>query len=250
MEKGWIEQLAIAENGSYAYSSGKNIYVSDNSHHLIFNNTHNQGTIMGLAFNRAGNQLAVAHYNGVTIWDVIFGKKVYQLHWQGAHLSLSWSPDDRFIITTTQDKELHGWDLDTITDGKPKSIRMCGYPAKIRKLSWTTDGKHLAVAGADSVTVWPFADGDPSGKPPYEFGYVFQGVVTQVATHPEKAIVAAGYNNGAVLIGKYQSGNAIIARAPCGHFITSLSWSTDGNYLYAGTDSGQFIAMHLRSTDF
>ena len=248
VDKGWIEQLAIAVNQlRYAYSSGKDVYVRDREHQLIFSHSHDQGTLMGLAFNRAGNQLAVAHYNGVTLWDIASGEAVHQLYWPGAHLSLSWSKDNRFIITTTQDKELHGWDLDTISDGKPKSIRMCGYPAKIRKLSWTADGKHLAVAGADSVTVWSFADGDPSGKPPYEFGYVFQGIVTQVAAHPQQAIIAAGYNNGAILIGKYHSGSAIIARPPCGHFITALSWSIDGNYLYAGTDSGSFIAIHLLS---
>ena len=251
LNKGWIEQLAIAKNElHYAYSSGKQVYVMDNSNHLVFNNEHQQGTVMGLAFNQAGDRLATAHYSGVTVWDIASNEEIYQLNWPGAHLSLAWSPDDRFIMTTTQDKELHGWDLAAISEGKPKSIRMCGYPAKIRKLSWTADGKHLAAAGADSVTVWSFADGDPSGKPPYEFGYVFQGIVTQVAAHPKQAIVAAGYNNGAILIGKYQSGNAMIARAPCGHFITSLNWSADGNRLYAGTDSGQFIAINLLSEDF
>ena len=251
VDKGWIEQLAATENTRYyAYSSGKDVHVRDEDNNLVFSNTHEQGTIMGLAFNQLGNQLAVAHYNGVTLWDITSGKEMHQLHWQGAHLSLSWSPDDRFIITTTQDKELHGWDLETNSDGNPKSIRMCGYPTKIRKLDWTADGKHLAAAGADSVTVWSFADGDPSGKPPYEFGYVFQGVVTQVAAHPQESIIAAGYNNGAILIGKYHNGNAIIARAPCGHFITALNWSVDGDYLYAGTDSGQFIAIHLLSMDF
>ena len=251
VEKGWVEQLATVENTSYyAYSSGKDVYIRDKDNSLLFSKNHEQGTIMGLAFNNAGNQLAVAHYNGVTLWEITSGKKMHQLHWQGAHLSLHWSPDNRFIITTTQDKELHGWDLEDQRDGKPKSIRMCGYPNKIRRLAWTADSKNLAAAGADSVTVWSFADGNPSGKPPYEFGYVFQGVVTQVAAHPREPVVAAGYNNGAVLIGKYHSGNAIIARAPCGHFITSLNWSIAGDYLYAGTDSGQFVAIQLLSMDF
>lgn len=250
-KKGWVEQLAVSADKSYcAYSSGKDFAIITFEGELVFSSSVEQGTITGLHFNSNAEQLAMSHYGGVTVWDISAGVKRHQLEWHGAHLSIHWSPDNQFIVTTTQDKELHCWALPNEQRESVKSIRMSGYPAKIRQLSWTADEQHLAASGADSVTVWSFVDDDPSGKPPYEFGYVFQGVVTQVASHPAKAIVAAGYNNGAVLIGKYKTGNAIIARPPCGHFITSMTWNSQGDKLFVGMESGLLVAIDLLEDDF
>ena len=243
-DKGWIEQLAVSATGLIAYSSDKSCYVIKESE-PVYTFPRSEGSIMGLQFNSTGSKLALAHYGGVTIWDMDDGRVCEELEWQGAHLNMCWSPDDQYLVTATPDKEIHCWDLSSNSN-----FRMRGYPAKIRSLCWTADGKHLAVAGADSVTVWPFVNGNPSGKPPYEFGYSFQGIVTVVAAHPSEPIIAAGYNNGNVLIGRYLTGEAIIARAPLGIAISAMDWSTDGQYLFAGTEEGQFNEIHLKELSF
>ena len=50
-----------------------------------------------------------------------------------------------------QENALHGWKL---ADGK--HMRMTGYPAKVKSLSWSAKGKWLASSGAPAAIVWPF----------------------------------------------------------------------------------------------
>ncbi len=244
LEKGWVEQIAVATSGLVAYSSNKTCFVN-NAGEIIFRLSQSEGTITGLNFSQDGSTLAIAHYGGVSLWRMSDGKHMELLEWSGAHLNMSWSPDGNYLVTATPDKEIHCWDMQT-----RGNFRMRGYPSKIRSLCWSADGKHLAAAGADSVTVWPFINGNPSGKPPYEFGYSFQGVVTEVAAHPSEPIVAAGYNNGTVLIGKYLKGEAIIARSPIGVAISAMAWSPDGSTLFAGTETGEFNRIDLKDLDF
>ena len=76
-------------------------------------------------------------------------------------------------------------------------MRMTGYPAKTRSLSWSHDGAWLATSGADAAVVWPFKDKDgPMGKAPRECG-VREARATMVAFHPKALVVAIGYADGA-----------------------------------------------------
>ena len=244
LEKGWIEHVALSESGLIAYAVNKTCFVLTKSgefHEIV----QSAGSITGLHFNSNGSKLAIARYGGVAIWSASQEKIIEELEQPGAHLNLSWSPDDKYLVTATPDKEIHCWEMKTRT-----SFRMRGYPAKIRSLCWTADGMHLAAAGADSVTVWPFVNGNPSGKPPYEFGYSFKGTVTEVAAHPTEDIVAAGYDNGTVLIGKYLKGEAIIARVPSGEMVSAMAWSPGGESLFVGTEAGSFSRIVLKDTNF
>ena len=89
---------------------------------------------------------------------------------------------------------LHGW---RVSDGK--NMRMAGYPAKTRSLSWSHDGKWLATSGADACIVWPFQSKDgPMGEAPRECGVRPEVKVTRVAFHPSALVVAIGYEDGMV----------------------------------------------------
>jgi WD40 repeat protein len=199
-------------------------------------------TVAGLAFSGDGTRIAASHYGGVTVWPADRGDAIGErLEWHGSHLAVAWSPDSAFIATAMQEKELHAWRMP-----HGKSLRMSGYPAKIRSLSWTPDGRYLAVGGADSVTAWDFGDGGPSGKAPLEFGYVFNQVVTEVAASPADGMIAGAYDDGAVMIGDPASGEAMIARAGDGAAVTRLVWSDDGGTLLAGSAKGGLAVMQRR----
>ena len=117
------------------------------------------------------------------------------LEWKGAHLDATFSPDGRFLVTSMQENVLHGWRLQD-----SRHMRMTGYPAKTRSLSWSHDGAWLATSGADAAVVWPFKDKDgPMGKAPRECG-VREARATMVAFHPKALVVAIGYADGAVLL--------------------------------------------------
>lgn len=238
----WVEHLAVhPESGLRAAAVGRTVHVLDGAGGLVAAFKAPEGTVAGIAFSPDGTKIAAAHYNGVTAWDLT-GDQTAPLSfaWNGAHTAIAWSPDGRYIVTATQDNELHTWDLETGSD-----MRMSGYPAKVRTLSFTADSAFLAAAGADTVTSWPFADGGPKGRTPLELGYVFNGVVTHVACHPTAQRVAAGNSDGTVLIGDIVKGDALTAKASGGGGVTSLTWSPDGESLVAGTEDGMVSVLRV-----
>ena len=103
-------------------------------------------TARGLAFQPKGYRVAVTHYNGVSLWFPKVEGAPQTLEWKGAHLDATFSPDGRFLVTSMQENALHGWRL---TDSR--NMRMTGYPAKTRSLSWSHDGAWLATSGADAA---------------------------------------------------------------------------------------------------
>ena len=56
-----------------------------------------------------GYRLALAHYNGVSLWFPNVEAAPTFLEWKGSHLDASSSPDGRFIVTSMQENALHGW---------------------------------------------------------------------------------------------------------------------------------------------
>ncbi len=244
VNKGWIERLAVhTPTGRRACSVKRTVYVVALDGDVFAAFGDHASTPTGLAFSPDGNCLAASRYDGVSVWDLQTGALAQDLSWHGSHTAVTWSPDGKFIVTAMQDKELHCW---RVSDGK--SMRMSGYPAKIRSLSWAMNGQYLCVSGADVVTSWDFGGNGPSGKPPLELGYVYNGIAVQVAAHPEEPWVAAGYDGGSVLVGHIVAGDAVLTRPPGGGAISALSWSADGTQLLVGTADGAVSRIEASET--
>src|SRR5262249_18001783 len=144
----WIDHVAIAPDGAVAWSAGKETYVQarKGEPRMIVA----PSTVGGLAFAPKGIRLAIAHYNGVTLGFPNAAEATPErLEWKGSHLDVTFSPDNRYIVTAMQEPSLHGW---RVVDGK--SMRMSGYAAKVRAMSWTADGKWLATSGAAELIIW------------------------------------------------------------------------------------------------
>lgn len=238
----WVDALAVhGATGRIAAASGTALRVAaSDGTKLFFKADGFPSTVSGLAFAPEGRRLAAAHLDGVTIVSVDEGTEDLKLAWKGSQIGVSWAPDGRYLVTATQERELHVWDLVTLQD-----FRIGGYPHKVHGLRWSKDGRYLFCTGADVVTAWVFDGSAPGGKPPIEMGYVYDGLVTAVAVHPERPLVAGGYSTGAVLVGGVARGEALIARAGGGARVTALAWSRDGRRLLAGTEAGEVVLMDL-----
>ncbi len=228
----WIDQVALHRDGTVAWSAGKEAFVlprKGKARRLAV-----PSTVGGLAFAPKGLRLAIAHYDGVTLWFPNAQAEPERLGWKGSHVAVSFSPDGRFLVTAMQEPALHGW---RVVDGK--HMRMTGYAVKVRSTDWSVDGAALATSGADQLVVWPFGGKDgPMGKEPRLLAPV-QALVTTVACHPKEAVVAAGYDNGMALLIRLEDGAEILAKAPGGGAMTALAWNKSGSRLAFGTEDGE-----------
>jgi WD40 repeat protein len=230
-EKGkWIDALAL-RGKACAWSAGKQVRARDETGAV--KSWSGPTTARGLAFQPKGFRLAATHYNGATLWFPKVEGAPQTLEWKGAHLDVSFSPDGRFLVTSMQENALHGWRLQD-----SRNMRMTGYPAKTRSLSWSHDGQWLATSGADAAVVWPFKDKDgPMGKAPRECG-VRQARVTQVAFHPKALVVAIGYADGLVVLTRLADAAEILARNAGDGGVSALAWDASGARLLFGLESG------------
>ncbi|MGH6935183.1 MAG: WD40 repeat domain-containing protein, partial [Methylocella sp.] len=192
-------------------------------------------SVRGLAFMPKGYRIAIAHYDGATLWFPNATAPPDLFKWKGSHLLITVSPDGRFLVTAMQENALHAWRV-----ADKKDVRMSGYPAKTRSLSWSCDGHWLATSGADAAIIWPFKDKDgPIDKAPLECG-ARSAKVMCVAFHPSSLVVAQGYEDGLVLLCRIPDGAEILVRAAPegGGAISALAWDHAGGRLLFGTADG------------
>jgi WD40 repeat protein len=230
--KKWITSIAAGPQGAIAFATGKTATVRfADGRTKEFAHAR---SVEGLAFAPKGMRIGVARYNGATLHFPATEGKPVELEWAGAHTGITFSPDGNFLVTTMQENALHGWKL---ADGK--HMRMTGYPAKVKSLSWSARGRWLASSGAPAAIVWPFSGKDgPMGKAPLELGTRGNSMVTCVACHPSEEIVAVGYHDGMVLAVRFADAKEVLLRRPGKGAITSMMWDRDERRLVFGSEAG------------
>src|ERR1700710_1915179 len=227
----WIDNVALHSDGAVAWSAGKTAFIrSGKGEEKSFDAL---STVGGLAFAPKGLRLAVAHYNGVTLWFPNMAAKPEVLEWAGSHLAVTFSPDNKFLVTAMHEPALHGWRL-----ADARHMRMTGYPGRVRSISWSAGGKALATSGADTVILWPFASKDgPMGKEPAMLAPL-QARVSAVAFHPRNDILAAGYSDGTILMVRIGDGAEILVRKNGGAQVAALAWNAKGTQLAFAAEDG------------
>lgn len=231
----WVEPIAVSRaSGLRAAAFGKTVclFAQDGSPLAKFDHAN---TVGGLAFDPKGRRLAASHFGGASLWWAKTERQEpKRLSWSGSHLSLTWSPDGKYIVTAMQENEVHGW---RVSDGA--DMRMSGYPAKVKSMAWLPKGRHLATSGAESVVCWPFHGKDgPMGKAPLDLGWGGEGMVTVVAAHPKHDVIAAGYEDGAAILVQIDRSQPLLLKRAGEGAVSVLAWSADGQHLALGTESG------------
>jgi WD40 repeat protein len=234
----WIDNVALHSDGAVAWSAGKTAFIRDRKEEEKSFDA--PSTVGGLAFAPKGLRLAIAHYNGVTLWFPNMAGSAQFLEWAGSHLAAQFSPDNKFLVTAMHEPAMHGWRL-----ADNRHMRMSGYPGRVRSMSWSAGGKALATSGADSVIVWPFTGKDgPMGKAPAMLAPL-QARVTQVACHPRDDILAAGYSEGTVLMVRMHDGAEILVRRRGGEPVSALAWNAKGTLLAFAAEDGEAGLLEL-----
>jgi len=228
----WVTAIAAGPRDAVAFASGRTAFIllpGGETKEIA-----HPRSVEGLAFAPKGLRLAVARYNGATLHFPAAAGKPAELEWAGAHTAVTFSPDGSFLVTAMQENALHGWKL---ADGK--HMRMAGYPAKVKSLSWSAKGRWLASSGAPAAIVWPFQSKDgPIGKAPAELGTRGDSMATCVAFHPTDEILAIGYADGMVLAARVTDAREVLLRRPGKGAVTAMEWDAEGRRIAFGTESG------------
>jgi WD40 repeat protein len=234
----WIDNVALHPDGAVAWSASKTAFIRSGQNQEKSLDV--PSTVGGLAFAPKGLRLAVAHYNGVTLWFPNMTATPEFLPWAGSHLAVTFSPDNKFLLTAMHEPALHGWRL-----ADQRHMRMTGYPARVRSFAWSAGGKALATSGADMVILWPFASKDgPMGKEPAMLAPL-KARVTAVACHPDQAILVSGYSDGTVLMVRMADGAEILVHRNGGAAIAGLAWNAKGTLLAFAAEDGEAGILEL-----
>lgn len=228
----WINSVAAGPQGAIAFASGRTAWVRMPDGTL--REFQHPRSAEDVAFAPKGLRIGVARYNGATLHFPAAQGKPVELEWAGAHTKITFSPDGNFLVTAMQENALHGW---KIADGK--HMRMSGYPAKVKSLSWGPKGRWLASSGAPAAIVWPFQAKDgPMGKAPLELGTRGDAQVTAVAFHPTDEILAIGYADGMVLAARCADQKEVLLRRGGKGPLTDMGWDREGRRIAFGSEAG------------
>jgi WD40 repeat protein len=227
----WIDNVALHADDAVAWSVGKTAFVRSAKGEE--KSLEVPSTVGGLAFAPKGLRIAIAHYNGATLWFPNMAAAPEFLGWAGSHLGVTFSPDNKFLVSTMHEPALHGWRL-----ADNRHMRMSGYPGRVRSMSWSAGGKFLATSGADTVIMWPFASKDgPMGKEPAMLAPL-QARVSVVACHPKQDILAAGYSDGTILMVRMEDGGELLVRRNGTAAVSGIAWNAKGTLLAFSDEDG------------
>lgn len=233
----WIDCVA-ASHGLRACSSGRAAYVWRPGQPEASVLEH-ASTVGGIAFDSKGKRLAVAHYGGTTVWTRgERGWKPSKLAWKGSHGAVTFSPDDKYLVTAMQENALHGWRLRDTSD-----FAMSGYPAKIKSLAWVGDTPYLATSGADEAICWPFDGKDgPMGRSPVCVAHGGKQIATYVQALPGEPAVLAGFRDGAVLLAEMdESKEVVVLKGSSGTEVTAIAISATRSHILIGDAKGRVL---------
>ena len=232
----WIDCIdTSAASGLIAFGAGKDLHIRDVADPAFAHSFAHERSVAAVAFEPKGRRVAAATYNGAALWYArIAEQKPTFLKWAGSHIALAWSPDAKFLISSMQENQLHGWRIADAHD-----MRMGGYPAKVKSLAFFGSGMLMASSGAQGAVVWPFAGNNgPMNKEAAEIGYDETAMVVRVAAAPKGFVLVGGTEDGRVWAADVRHNKLAKIREERGAPITALALSPAGDRIAWGDENG------------
>lgn len=139
--------------------------------------------------------------------------------------ALAWSPDGRLLAAGLLDGGVA-----LIDPATRRVLRLPDYPAPVRTLDWSADSRWLVTSGAFRTIVWA-VEGSHDRPKTLETGRSGLVAVEAARLHPHLPLVAAGYENGMIVVMAVGQRDELVIRDPAPGGLRDLSWSGDGEHL-------------------
>lgn len=211
--------------------------------HLLMNIPAHEGGVPDVAYNPDGQLIASLGADGqVKVWDAGTGGILQTLDNVTGEFgsSLAFSANGSTLaaayVTQVVLWDTQSWGIkDTLTGQSVGTTS--GYNLGVGQISFSHDGKHLAVANMDGVSkVWELDTQTevlslaPEGEQPPK----------AVAYNPNGMRIATGGDDGMVTVWNASNGEAIF-RLTLGGIIHSISYSHDGSLIAAASEDGRIM---------
>lgn len=236
----WCEHAQFSPDGALlATTAGRTLRVWEATGELVFESTTHDSTIAALAWRPDSAGVGTGCYNGAQLFrakDGVWEPFSYEeLRWKGSIISLTWSPNGRYVAGGSQEATIQFWKLPYRAG---EELFMSGYATKIRELAWDATSRYLASGGGEVVTVWDVSGRGPAGTTPKQLeGH--EGRVTQLAFQHRGALFASGGSDGRVFVWDLAKGRRHRHELLPPASIAALAWSPDDAALAIGSADGR-----------
>jgi len=235
----WCEHAQFSPDGALlATTAGRTLRIWTRYGERVFENTAHDSTIAALAWRPDSAGVATGCYNGAQLFRAKNGawepEAYEQLRWKGSIISLTWSPNGRYVAGGSQEATIQFWRLPYRVG---EELFMSGYATKIRELAWDNTSRYLASGGGEIITVWDVSGKGPRGTTP-----------KQLEGHAERVSVLTFQNRGPLLASGGTDGRVFVwdlAKAQRHRqelqppsAIAALAWSPDDAGLAIGAADG------------
>jgi len=156
--------------------------------------------IAALAWRPDSAGVATGCYNGAQLFRAKSGawepRSYEELRWKGSIISLTWSPNGRYVAGGSQEETIQFWRLPYRTG---EELFMSGYATKIRELAWDSGSRYLASGGGEIATVWDVSGKGPAGTKPKQLeGHADR--ITALTFQHRGPLLASGGADGRVFV--------------------------------------------------
>jgi WD40 repeat protein len=231
-----IDLVASVKAGGVLAASGGSIIFYDSNGDVGWLQERSGGNASAMAVSPDGRRFAVGADGCLLVRA--FGPRPepaasFEL---GPISSFSWSPDGSWLAASVAKA---GIVLVRLADAR--IVRIPNYPATVTSLSWSLDSRFLVTSGAYRTIAWDVSCLNEASDQPISLatGCARFVLVEAVDMHPERPLVAAGYDDGMVVVARIGEPDELVVKPPGRGAIRALHWSRDGQHLAFGTSDGE-----------
>lgn len=185
--------------------------------------------IGAITFSPDGTRLALAHADGITLYDTYTGNTLTRFAvFSGRVVALAFSPDNRIIASATEDSTIDLWNVYT---GKRIAGFMNHHGSPIVTLRFSPDGNTLAGGSFKEIRLWDLTFG---ARPHVRVLRGHRDMVTTLAFSPDNKMLASASFYDTILLWDLEKTQLRYRLTADTDPVLALAFSSDSRTLASG----------------